>query len=143
MFSFVCEKLCSYDAVLLALLHFCLEFWLVACHKIASKESDQFSSAFCSLMSFVNPRFLQTSPMSVHGNSERYILIGKSSTKYYLEHSIIYSSDRTLDFPAQIYNVQPVKLEVNEEEMSIRHTIKASYVEGNVTFSLVFVTEFL
>ena len=81
--------------------------------------------------------------MSVHGNSERYILIGKSSTKYYLEHSIIYSSDRTLDFPAQIYNVQPEKMEVNEEEMSIRHTIKASYVEGNVALSLVLVTEFL
>ena len=76
--------------------------------------------------------FLQTSSNSVLGHSERYILIGESSTKYFLEHSIVYNSDRTLDFPAQVYNVQPEKLEINEDDMSIRHIITASYVEGKL-----------
>ena len=74
----------------------------------------------------------------MHGSSERYILIGESSTKYYLEHSIVYDSDRTLDFPAQIYTVQPEKLEINEEEMSIRHIVTASYVEGMIFYLSVY-----
>lgn len=68
--------------------------------------------------------------MSVHGNSERYILIGESSTKYYLEHSIVYESDRTLNFPSQIYNVRPENLVINEKDSSIHHEITASYIEG-------------
>ncbi|XP_065067753.1 hemicentin-1-like isoform X2 [Rhopilema esculentum] len=77
-----------------------------------------------------NEVFLQTSPNSIYGYSERYILIGESSTKYSLEHTITYASDYTLNFPAQTYNVRPDKLVLNEDEMSLRHEVTASYLEG-------------
>eukprot|EP00794_Sanderia_malayensis_P015668 gene15668-17248_t len=74
--------------------------------------------------------FLQVSPNTIYGYSQRYMLIGQSSTVFSLTHSITYNSNQMMEKPAQLFNVRTKTLSANLAQGSVHHEIIASFLEG-------------